>query len=41
MKENLFTASSAAWIDFLKKYGGDPQAFPEDETFVFTRLQQK
>lgn len=40
-KEYLFTASSAEWVEFLKKYGSDPQAFPEDETFVFTRLQQK
>ena len=37
MKENLFIASSAEWIDFLKKHGSDPQAFPEKDAFVFTR----
>lgn len=33
----LFTASSAEWVEFLKKYGKDPRAFPEKEAFVFAR----
>jgi len=37
MKENLFIASSAEWVEFLKKYGSDQQAFPEKDAFVFTR----
>ena len=38
---HFFTASSAEWVEFLKKYGSDPQAFPEKDAFVFARLQQK
>lgn len=41
MKENLFIASSAEWVDFLKKYGADPQAFPDKDAFVFVRPQEK
>jgi len=36
-KMSLFTASSAEWVDFLKKYGSDQQAFPEKDAFVFVR----
>lgn len=36
-KAHLFTASSAEWVEFLKKYGSDPQAFPEKDAFVFVR----
>ncbi len=38
MKENLFIASSAEWVDFLKKYGSDPQVFPDKNAFVFVRF---
>ncbi len=41
VKENVFIASSAEWVDFLKKYGSDPQAFPDEDVFVFKRPQQK
>ena len=41
MKENIFIASSAEWVDFLKKYGSDPQAFPDKDAFVFVRTQEK
>lgn len=36
-KYYLFTASSAEWVEFLKKYGKDSQAFQEKDAFVFTR----
>lgn len=36
---NLFTASPEEWVSFLKKYGKDPQAFPEKNAFVFTRTE--
>jgi len=36
-KAYLFTASSAEWVEFLKKYGNDPQAFPETDAFVFVK----
>ena len=36
-KAHLFTASSAEWVEFLKKFGSDPQAFPEADAFVFER----
>jgi len=40
-KMHLFTASGAEWVEFLKKYGSDPNAFPEKDAFVFERPQQK
>lgn len=36
----LFTASSAEWVAFLKKYGKNPQAFPEKDALVFTRQEK-
>ncbi|MBI5848788.1 MAG: hypothetical protein HZB31_12750 [Nitrospirae bacterium] len=36
-KTYLFTATSAEWAAFLKKYGKDPNVFPEKEAFVFVR----
>jgi hypothetical protein len=36
-KVHLFTASGAEWVEFLKKYGNDPDAFPEKDAFVFER----
>jgi hypothetical protein len=36
-KAYLFTASSAEWVEFLKKYGNDPLAFPEADAFVFVK----
>ncbi len=41
MKEHVFMASSAEWIAFLEKYGSDPEAFPDDNAFVFQRSEQK
>jgi hypothetical protein len=40
-KTYLFTASSAEWAEFLKKYGSDPRAFPETDAFVFERHSRK
>jgi hypothetical protein len=40
-KTYLFTASSAAWAEFLKKYGSDPRAFPEADAFVFEWQSRK
>ena len=36
-KTYLYTATSAEWVEFLKHYGNDPQAFPENDAFVFER----
>jgi len=33
----LFTAASADWSEFLKKYGKDQNFFPEKDAFVFSR----
>ena len=36
-KSYLFTATPAEWTEFLKKYGKDTKAFPEEGKMVFTR----
>ena len=33
----LFTATSADWAEFLKKYGKDQNVFPEKDALVFVR----
>ena len=33
----LFTATSADWAEFLRKYGKDQNVFPEKDAFVFAR----
>jgi len=35
----LFTATPEQWEAFLKEHGKDPEVFPEEDDFVFTRVK--
>jgi hypothetical protein len=35
----FFTATPEQWEAFLKEHGKDPEVFPEEDDFVFTRVK--